>query len=506
MAEPTAGRVERVLRWVERTGDRLPDPATLFGVLAGLVVGVSVIGAAAGWSVKHPGDGSDVVVKSLLEPDAARRLLTDAVANFAGFPPLGVVLVTLLGIGVAEGSGLFDALLRAAIVSVPRRWLTPMFLFAGINASIAADAGFLVLCPLGAAAFLGAGRHPLAGVALAYAAISGGFSANLLITGLDPLLAGLTTSAARLVDPAYTVDATANWYLMAVSVFLLTAVGTVVNDRFVEPRLGPWTGAAVDEAAPSPVDPSAERRGLWGAAAAGLLWAAAVAALAGPEGALLRDADGGLAPLFKALVPLLAIGFFAVGVGFGVGAGTIRSDRDVVRMASAAMSTMGSYLVLAFFAAQFLAWFNASNLGVVLAVNGATALASVGLGSTALLAGFIALAASLNLMIASASAKWAVMAPVFVPMLMLLGVSPEVTQAAYRVADSCTNPISPLMPYLPIALLYARRYVPQAGVGTMMTLLLPYSLAFLASWVPVFLVWAWLGLPMGPGAPSTWAP
>jgi aminobenzoyl-glutamate transport protein len=499
------GLADRVLSTVERAGNRLPDPATLFVALAAATLALSAVGEAAGWSVVHPGDGSTVPVVSLLNAAGVRRMLTEAVTVFTGFPPLGVVLVMLLGIGVAEASGLFGAVLRALVAAVPARWMTAAMVFAGVNASLAADAGFLVLLPLAAAVFVGAGRHPLAGLALAYGAISGGFSANLLITGLDPLLAGLTTSAARLVDPDYTVDPTANWYLMIAGVFLLTAVGAWVNDHVVEPRLGTWTPPPGFAAEPV-VEAAAEARGLKAAAAAVVVVGAAALALTLPEGAALRDADGGTGPLFKALVPLLAAAFFAAGVAFGAATGAIRSDKDVVAMASGALGQMGSYLVLAFCAAQFLAWFNWSNLGIVLAVRGADGLVALGLGGAPLLAGFVLLSASINLMIASASAKWAVIGPIFVPMLMLLGFSPEVVQAAYRVGDSCTNPVSPLMPYLPVALVFARKYTPELGVGTLLSLLLPYSAAFVLTWLPLLIGWVALGWPLGPGAPLTWAP
>ncbi|MFZ5481845.1 MAG: AbgT family transporter [Myxococcota bacterium] len=361
-----------------------------------------------------------------------------------------------------------------------------------MNASLAADAGFVVLLPLAAMVYASAGRHPLAGLAASFAGVSGGFSANLLVTSLDPLLSGLTEAAARMVDADAVVPPTCNWWFMIASTFLLTAVGAVVTTRVVEPRLGAWTGDRPDGGALS----AGERRGMAaaGLAAVAVLGLAAVAVATG----ILRDGDS-LKPFYDALIVVLALAFGAAGVAYGAVAGTVRTSHDVARLSAEAMATMGGYLVLAFVAAQFVSWFSWSNLGIILAVTGAETLRDLGLGGVPLLVAFVVFAACVNLLVASASAKWAVMAPVFVPMLMLLGVPPEVTQAAYRVGDSVANVITPMMPYFPLVIAVAVKYDARAGLGTLLAMMLPYSAAFFAAWSVLLGAWVALGLPFGPG-------
>ncbi len=505
MGEPRA-RLDRALDLVERLGNRLPDPLTLFVILGGVVLVASHLAAGAGLAVTHPGTGARVAAVSLLGPDGLRRVLGDAVEVFAAFPPLATVLTVLIGVGVAERSGLVAAVLRQLVAVVPPRLLTATLVFAGVNASLAADAGLVVLVPLGAVLFAAAGRHPIAGLAAGFAGVSGGFSANLFLTSLDPLLAGITQAGARLVDPAYVVLPTANWWFMIASVLLLTAVGTFVGERIVEPRLGAWVPpAGVERPSAAPPGPR-ERKALVAALVTLLLVLGFAAALVVPEGSLLRGPDGGVGPLYDALVLLLTFAFFAPGLAYGVVAGTIGSDRDVARMASESMATMGGYIVLAFAAAQFVAWFGWSNLGLIVADRGADALKEAGLVGAPLLLAFMAIAIVLDLLVASASAKWAVLAPVFVPMLMLLGISPEATQAVYRVGDSVANVITPLMPYFPLILAFARRWDERAGVGTIVSAMLPFSAAFALAWGVVILVWIGLGLPLGPGAPLGYPP
>lgn len=495
------GRLARILDGIERAGNRLPDPLTLFVIAAAVVVAASAVATVAGVTATHPGTGEVVRPVNLLSRAGLRRMLVEMVPNFTAFPPLGTVLVVMLGIGVAERSGLVTAALRRLVTAVPAPLLPAALVFAGVMSSLAADAGYVVLTPLGAVLFAGVGRHPLAGLAAAFAGVSGGFSANLLVTALDPLLAGITQPAARLVDAAYVVDPTANYYFMVVSTVLLTAVGTVVTTRVVEPRLGRWTGTiGAEEAAPAPV----ERRGLAVAAlaASGVVALVALLAVAG----VLRDEAGGWQPFFGALVPLLMLFFLVPGFAYGRAVGTIRSDRDVATMTSETMATMGSYVVLAFVAAQLVAYFAWSNLGLIVAVHGAGALKALGIGGLPLLVGFVLVSATVNLLIGSASAKWAIMAPVFVPMLMLMGYAPETAQVAYRVGDSVTNVVTPLLPYFPIVISFARRYDQGAGMGTLVAAMLPYSVAFLAAWLVLLVAWVALGIPLGPGAPIAWSP
>lgn len=501
-----AGIATRLLDAIERVGNRLPDPLTLFVLLGAAVLLVSWLAARAEISVVHPGTGETVAAVNLLSAAGIRRIATGLVDNFAAFPPLGTVLVAMIGIGVAERSGLIASALRALVAAVPARLLAATLVFAGVMSSMAADAGYVVLTPLGAVLFAGTGRHPIAGLAAAFAGVSGGFGANLLLTSLDPLLAGLTQPAAQLVDPGYVVQPTANYYFMAASVALVTAVGTFVNARFVEPRLGPWrSDAAAGDGAFGALAP-VERRGLVAAAIAFLAVAIATLALVLPAGAPLRAEDGSLAPFYESLVALIFVAFLVPGLAYGLVARRIRSDREAVAMIGETLATMGPYVALAFVAAQFVAWFGWSNLGLILAVKGASVLQSLGLNGVPLLLGFIAVSAFLNLFIGSASAKWAIMAPVFVPMLMLMGHSPELVQAAYRVGDSSTNIVTPLLPYFPIVIAFARRHDPQAGIGTLISAMLPYSVAFLIAWSAFFLIWIGIGLPLGPDAPLTWQP
>jgi aminobenzoyl-glutamate transport protein len=491
----------RTLDWIERVGNALPHPATLFVLMAVGVLVASAVAAGLGVHVTHPKDGSLVTAVSLLTRDGLRRVFTEAVRNFTGFAPLGTVLVTMLGIGVAEGSGLVGVSLRALVAAIPRSLLTATVVFAGVNANQAADAGIIVLPPLAGLVFAAAGRHPLAGIAAAFAGVAGGFSANLLPSSLDVLLAGLTQEAvtASKLLPGYSVQILGNWYFLAAATPLLTVVGAWITERVVEPRLGPWQGEAAGH---EPLT-AAERRGL--AAAFGALGVIVVmlAVLALAPWSPLRGEGAGalerLKPFFDSLVVLIMAVFLIPGLAYGIGAGTIRTDHDVARMTGEAMAGMGTYIVLAFAAAQFVSYFAWSNLGGILAISGAGTLRALGLGGAPLLVGLVGFSAFINLFTASASAKWAFMAPVFVPMLALLGFTPEGTQAVYRVGDSCTNIVTPVMPYMPFILAYVQRYAPKAGVGSIIAMMLPYSVAFLVLWTALLLVFYASGWPIGPG-------
>jgi aminobenzoyl-glutamate transport protein len=507
----------RVLDAVERVGNALPDPVTLFALLAVAVAVVSWLASALGVAAVHPGTGETITAVNLLSAEGVRRMLTEAVDNFTAFPPLGLVIVVIIGIGVTEHSGLISAALRTLLEAVPDGLLTATLVFAGIMSNIAVDAGYVVVVPLGAVLFAAAGRHPLAGLAAAFAGVSAGFSANLLITSLDPLLSGLSQEGAQLVDPDYVVQPTANYYFMLVSTVALTALGAWVTARFVEPRLGEWDpsrGEDVEDAMHVEEVTARERKGLRVAALATVAVAVGMAVLVVPPGAPLRDAAAVAAgapwyvqirPFLDAIVTLLMLAFLLVGLAYGVVAGTIESDRDVARMSSEAVAVLGSYIVLAFAAAQFVAWFGWSNLGLILAIRGAELLQGIGFTGLPMILAFVVVAAGINLFIGSASAKWAVMAPVFVPMLMLTGYSPEMVQAAYRVGDSTTNIITPLMPYFPVIIAFAQRWDRESGLGTLISAMLPYSVVFLLGWLVMFAVWILLDLPLGPGAPLDYA-
>ncbi len=489
------------LGWIERVGNALPDPVSLFLLLIGLVMVLSALLAGLNVQATHPGTGEVIEVRSLFSAELVRRLLVEMPRTFADFPPLGLVLVVMLGIGVADKTGLITAALRGALRRVPRRLLSAAVVFVGILSSLAVDAGYVVVIPLGAFAFWAAGRHPLAGLAAAFAGVSGAFSANLFLTSLDPLLAGFTQSAAQLLDPVYVVRETANYYFIVALTPLLTLVGMAVTEWIIEPRLGPYQGEAELDPEVQAELSVAERRGLRWAGLAALGMLVLIGLLVLPPGAPLRGEAGSLAPFYSSIVALMFLFFLLTGLAYGIATGRIRSDRDAVQMAAGAMSDMALYIVLAFAAAHFIAVFNWSNLGAILAIKGAELLRSLGLQDVPLIVGLVLVSAFINLFIGSASAKWALLAPIFVPMFMLLGFSPELVQMAYRVGDSATNIITPLLPYFPLVITFALRYDRSAGIGTLVALMLPYSLAFLLVMILALIFWMELGLPLGPDIP-----
>ena len=503
------GWFTRFLDSVEWLGNLLPHPVTLFAVLALLMILLSGVFGAMGVSVPDPrpsaAEGATIEAVSLMNGDGLRRILENLVPNFVNFAPLGVVLVAMLGVGIAEKSGLLSAVVRGIVLKAPRHVVTVAIVFAGVISNTAGEMGYVVLIPLSGAVFLALGRHPLAGMAAAFAGVSGGYSANLLIGTIDPLLAGITQEAARLIDPTYEVYATANWYFMAASTFLITIVGSLVTTYIVEPKLGAYDDSQAD---PSVLDSRTmesisplEHKALWQAGLAALGVFALMALLALPEGAPLRDpVSGNSAPFFRSIVAFILVFFLVTGVAYGRVTGSMRSDRDVIDAMASAISTLGLYIVLVFFAAQFVAFFAWSNLGIITAVTGSNFLIDAQLTGPIVFVFFIAMCAIVNLMLGSASAQWAVTAPVFVPMLMLIGYSPELIQAAYRIGDSVTNIITPMMSYFGLILAWAARYNRQIGIGTLIAIMLPYTIFFFIFWVTLFYVWVFaLGLPVGPG-------
>ncbi|MDX5422225.1 MAG: AbgT family transporter [Hymenobacteraceae bacterium] len=493
--------VDKFLSVVERIGNALPHPATLFAGFALLVVILSWVASQFDMAVTHPGTGETVTPVNLLSTEGLHMILTRMVTNFTGFAPLGTVLVSLLGIGIAEGTGLIGAVLRLVVLSSPKRLLTFVIVFAGVISNTASEVGYVLLVPLAAVIFLAAGRHPLAGLAAAFAGVSGGYSANLLLGTVDPLLAGLSTEAAKIIDPNYIVNPAANYYFMFVSTFIIAALGTWVTEKVVIPRLGEYEG---DEK-PERIDRlnADEKRGLLYATLAIL---ASIAFILGgllPEDGYLRNPETGEvlnSPFMSGIVAFIFLLSAIAGIAYGVGAKTIKNDSDVMRGMSKSMETLGSYIVLVFFAAQFVAYFNWTNLGLILAINGADVLKTMGLSDIPLMVMFIIVAALINLVMGSASAKWAIMAPVFIPMFMLLGYSPEFTQVAYRIGDSVTNIISPMMSYFALIVAFIQRYDKKAGIGTVISTMLPYSVVFFIGWVIMLIIWILLELPIGPGA------
>jgi len=533
---PTKGWFARFLTIVEWLGNLLPHPVTLFAAFAAGVVVLSGLASALGVSVADPrpvgapgrAASGRIEVYSLMSGDGFRWIVETLVTNFTGFVPLGTVLVALLGVGVAERSGLLSAAIRGLVLAAPRQLITMVIVFAGVISNTASEMGYVVLVPLAAVIFHSMGRHPLAGLAAAFAGVSGGYSANLLIGTVDPLLAGITQEAARFLDPEYEVHPAVNWYFMIGSTFLVTALGTWVTSRIVEPRLGKYDASRADkDIEPNPsmarLTP-VERRGLLvagiGAAVVsfGILW------IAGPLPDLLRGTvlanwtgwgvlrnptTGGLlpSPMLRGVVAMIFVFFLVPGVLYGRVVGNIRTDRDIIDAMAGTMGTMGLYIVLVFFAAQFVAFFGKSNLGMIVAVVGADALRSLGLDNPLVFIPFILMCCVVNLMLGSASAQWAVTAPIFVPMLMSIGYSPEVIQAAYRIGDSTTNIITPMMSYFGLILAFAAKYDRKLGIGTLMSTMLPYCIYFIIGWIVFFYLWVFiLGWPIGPGTQIYYTP
>ncbi|WP_280770353.1 AbgT family transporter [Salipaludibacillus daqingensis] len=503
MGEKRKGLFQRFLDMVEYVGNKLPHPVTLFAILALLVIGLSAVVSSLGVSVEHPGqEGEMVEVTNLMNAEGIQYIFSSMVDNFIGFAPLGVVLATMLGIGLAERTGLISACLRGFVLSVPQRLITGGLVFAGIMSSVASDAGYVVLPPLGAVIFAAIGRHPLAGLAAAFAGVSAGFSANLFLSATDPLLGELTISAAAIIDPAYAegMNIAMNYYFIIVSVFILTFVGAWVTEKIVEPRLGEYKGEYREDLKGLE---AIEKKGLIWAGLSFLIGIIIFALTIVPANGPLRADDGGIiqSPFMDSLVPIIMILFFIPGLFYGMATKNIRNDKDVANQLSETMAAMGMFIVLAFTAGQFVSYFAETNMGLVLGVYGAEALEAANLTGIPLILGFIVVAGFINLFIGSASAKWAMMAPVFVPIMMQLGYSPEMTQMAYRIADSTTNIITPLMTYFAIIIAFAQKYDKKMGIGTLISVMFPYTIIFTIAWTIMLIIWMLLGIDLGPGSP-----
>jgi aminobenzoyl-glutamate transport protein len=505
---------QRFLDGLERMGNKLPDPAMIFVIALALTWVASALLAPVQFSEIDPRtivrdaagqitSSNPIRVQNMLSPVNLTVFLTRMVRTFTEFPPLGIVLVAMLGVAVAEHTGFINAGIKYLLQITPLRLLTPMLVLVAIISHSAADAGYVLVIPLGGVVFAAAGRHPVAGIAAAFAGVSGGFSANFVPSALDPLLQGFTQSAAQIIDPERLVNPLCNWYFMAGSSLLIVAVAWFLTDRVIEPRLK--GSLAVDQADSPDANmhsmTDAERRGFWAGMGTFLLLCFLLGLASAPGSSPLRAPDGGLtshgAPLMEAIVPLIAIFFLAPGVVHGYVAGTVKSHRDVVQGMTKAMSGLGYYLVMAFFAAQFTYVFRESNVGALIAIKGADILRALQLPGGVTIVGIIFLTNAVNLLVGSASAKWALLAPIFVPMLMQLGLSPELTQAAYRIGDSSTNIITPLLPYFPLIVVYCQKYSKSTGIGTLISTMLPYTVGFLVTWTILLMAWWGLGLPLG---------
>lgn len=522
MAKPaSATQHSGFLLWVERTGNRLPDPVFIFFYLMLALVAISVLCDLFNVSALHPtqlaADGTAKVehVVSLLSAQNIQRFWVDMPQTFTHFHPLGYVLVVMLGAGVAERSGLFASAIRSALRNAPKHLLTPAVALIAMLSNHAADAGYVVMIPLAAIVYASAGRHPLAGIATAFAGVSGGYSANFTPGQLDALLLGITESAylASNIDAGWTINIAGNWWFVLVLLVIYLPVICFITDKIIEPRLGAWTPSKQSDMQ-SYADAqdrltAEQQKGLkhagFAVLAVCLLWAFMTF---GPGTPFLNDGPemqgepwyNIAAPFFQSLVAAFLVLFLLAGWAYGRAAGTIKSNQDLVDMMTEAMKDLGYYLVLAFVAAHFVAMFNWSNLGLVTAVHGADAIRSSGLPLPIVLGLIIVFSALLNLFVGSASAKWALLAPVLVPMLMLLGISPEGATAAYRVGDGATNIITPLMPYFPLVLIFAQRWQKDFGIGSLTAMMIPYSIWMLISGALLMMLWLFLGLPLGPGA------
>jgi aminobenzoyl-glutamate transport protein len=528
--DQTLPRQKGFLGTVERIGNLLPDPVMIFVYMIGFLMVLSAIGSALGWSASIAYSGKEApnfgVLKdgvltfsatSLFSEENINKLLVDMPKTLTGFAPLGLVLVVIFGAAVAERAGLFSALIRASLRNLPRAIMTPVVVIIGMVSHHASDAAYVVFIPLAALVYAAAGRHPILGLAAAFAAVSGGFAGNITPGQLDVLLFGFTQEAARIIDPTWTMNPLGNWWFILAIVGVFTPLAWFITDRVIEPRLGPWggLGSAGDESLQAELAKSAvtqpERNGLRLAGFAALLVVGVIAALTLWPGftPLIDETKEGpaqLQPFYTALIAAFMLLFLLSGIAFGIGAGTVKSDKDVIEMMTDGIKSMAPYIVFAFFAAHFVAMFNWSRLGPIAAIHGAEALKGMNLPAPLLLVSVQGFSSILDLFIGSASAKWSALAPVVVPMFMLLGISPEMTTAAYRMGDSYTNIMTPLMSYFPLILAFARRWDKTMGVGSLLALMLPYAVTFMVAGIAMVTMWVFLDLPLGPGATVHYTP
>ncbi|MEQ9310544.1 MAG: AbgT family transporter [Balneolaceae bacterium] len=497
----------RFLNHIEKAGNKLPDPAILFFYLMVIVWILSAILAPIDFGEVHPLTGAELSVNNLLTGTALANFFATMVTTFTSFAPLGIVLVAMLGVGVAENSGWIDAGLKKLLNVTPQFLLTPMLILIAIVSHTAADAGYILVIPLGGVIFYAAGRHPLAGIAAAFAGVSGGFAANFIPSAIDPLIMSFTLEAARILDPEIVLNPLNNIYFTGISSILIVSVGWFVTDKIVEPRLATSIVDGNEDEMPKMEDVSQkETKAFWLGLGAMLLGLIGLIAWAIPESSALRGPDmvdpeimsltSFKAPLMQAIVPLIFVFLLIPGVVYGVVSGKYSSSKDMINNMTKSMQSMGYYIVMAFFCALFIDAFSSSNIGLLVALKGANFLQSLNLPAQITIVGIIFLSASVNLLVGSASAKWALIAPIFVPMLMQLGISPDLTQAAYRVGDSVSNIITPLLPYFPLVVVFCQRYVKNTGIGTLISMMLPYSIIFSIAWTIFLLIYWWIGIPL----------
>jgi len=496
------GMIAKALDFIEKAGNKLPDPAILFFVLMLFIWALSALMSTFVFSEIDPRTGEALQVVNLLQGDQLAAFLANMVTTFTSFAPLGIVLVAMLGVGVADHSGFINAGLKSMLNVTPKSLLTPMLILVAIVSHTAADAGYVLVIPLGAVIFYAAGRHPLAGIAAAFAGVSGGFSANFIPSGIDPLIQGFTQSAAQIIDPNIELNPLNNWFFTSASSLVIVLVGWYLTDKIVEPRLRK-VPVEVDEADQPKMEnlTKKEKKSFYIATLVMLLSLIGLYFWAAPVDSALRDSQGEItsfaAPLMRSIVPLIFIIFLIPGVIYGLLSGTFKDSKDIIMSMSKSMSSMSYYIVMAFFCALFIDAFGKSNIGALLALKGASGLKAMELMPEITIVGIVILTAVVNLFVGSASAKWALIAPIMVPMLMQLGISPDLTQASYRVGDSVSNIVTPLMPYFPLVVVFCQKYVKSTGIGTLVSMMLPYSIAFGIIWTIFLLVYWAIGIPLG---------
>lgn len=492
---------DKILDFIEKSGNLLPDPAMMFFFCLVIVWILSAIFSNISFTEIDPRTGNQLLVNNLLEGKNLAKFLSQMVSIFVNFVPLGVVLVAILGVGVAENSGFVSTGLKLLLRVTPKAFLTPMLIILSIASHSAIDAGYIVMVPLGGVIFYAAGRHPLAGMAAAIAGVAGGFSANFVPSALDAMLQGFTQTAAQIIDPEATVNILSNYYFTTASTLLIVAVGWFLTEKVVEPRLSKIKlNEEIESDSIDNIDPKEKKAFYFAAGSVIILLAGLVFALM-PADSPLRDSQGQLtsftAPIMQSIVPIIFILFVVPGIIYGYKVGKFKKTKDIINSMTKSMEGMAYYVVISFFAALFIDAFGKSNLGALLALKGATLLKELAVPGVVTVVSIVFLTAFINMFVGSASAKWALLSPIFVPMLMQLGLSPELTQAAYRVGDSSTNIITPLNPYLPLFVVFAKRYFKNAGIGTIVSMMFPYSIAFLVLWT-LFLILFWMfGLPLG---------
>ncbi|GGC96390.1 p-aminobenzoyl-glutamate transporter [Thalassobacillus devorans] len=490
--------LSRFLNVIERAGNRLPDPFMLFVYLALFVILLSWFISLFDISFQQPGSEELITIKSLVSAEGLQYILTSMLDNFVGFKPLGLVLAMMLGIGLADKIGLLETAIKSTILKAPPALVTYAVIFVGILGNLASDAAFVIVPPLAAMVFYTVGRHPLAGLAAGFAGVGAGFTANIVIAGTDALLSGISTEVMQNLDSNIVVTPVDNWYFMMVSVVVLSITGALITEKIVEPRLGKYEGKGGETLKAST---DLEKRGLRNAAIVALAYVALILLVIFLPNSPLRNEEGGIipSPFLDGIIPIILFWFVAVGVTYGKTVGKLESSRDISKYMGEAMKDMSGFIVLIFAAAQFIAYFDWTNLGTWIAVSGANFLESIGLTGIAVIIGFVLLTAVMNLFIFSGSAQWALEAPIFVKMFYFLDYHPAFIQAAYRIADSSTNIITPMNPYIIIVLAFMKEYDKKAGLGTLIALMLPYSIIFLSVWIVLLLIFAFLGIPFGPG-------